>query len=100
MVLTKYLLILLDKPNIKFEVLELYKLTQVQNQIQKDSFDYIVLELYDLIQVQNVEEVIRRYHDDNSNVVPAKSYCHYSFNNNTYEEFDDLIEYIYEYVLY
>ena len=71
MVLTKYLLILLDKPNIKFEVLELYKLTQVQNflvvlnlilvvlelykltqvqnQIQKDSFDYIVLELYDLI---------------------------------------------------
>ena len=49
---------------------------------------------------RQVEEVIRRYHDDNSNVVPAKSYCHYSFNNNTYEEFDDLIEYIYEYVLY
>ena len=77
MVLTKYLLILLDKPNVKFEVLELYKLTQVQN----------------------VEEVIRRYHNDNSNVLPAKSYCHYSFKNNTYEEFNNLIEYIYEYVL-
>ena len=99
MVLTKYLLILLDKPNIKFEVLELYKLTQVQNQIQKDSFDYIVLELYDLIQVQNVEEVIRRYYDDNANVLPAKSYCSLAFSNNTYEEFNSLIEYIGQYVL-
>ena len=46
-----------------------------------------------------VDEVIRRYHDDNANVLPAKSYCHYSFKNNTYEEFNSLIEYIYEYVL-
>ena len=77
MVLTKYLLILLDKPNVKFEVLELYKLTQVQN----------------------VEEVIRRYYDDNLKVLPAKAYCSLVFLNNTYEEFNSLIEYIYEYVL-
>ena len=48
---------------------------------------------------EQVDEVIRRYHDDNANVLPAKSYCHYSFKNNTYEEFNSLIEYIYEYVL-
>ena len=48
---------------------------------------------------RQVEEVIRRYHDDNLKVLPAKSYCHYSFKNNTYEEFDNLITYIDEYVL-
>ena len=48
---------------------------------------------------KQVDEVIRRYHNDNSNVLPAKSYCSLVFPNNTYEEFDNLIEYIYEYVL-
>lgn len=48
---------------------------------------------------RQVEEVIRRYYDDNANVLPAKSYCDYSFKNNTYEEFDSLITYIDEYVL-
>lgn len=49
---------------------------------------------------RQVEEVIRRYHDDNANVLPAKSYCDLTFPNNTYEEFDNLITYIDEYVLY
>ena len=48
---------------------------------------------------RQVEEVIRRYHDDNANVLPAKSYCDLVFPNNTYEDFDDLITYIDEYVL-
>ena len=48
---------------------------------------------------RQVEEVIRRYHDDNANVLPAKSYCDLVFPNNTYEEFDNLITYIDEYVL-
>ena len=48
---------------------------------------------------EQVDEVIRRYHDDNSNVLPAKEYCSLVFLNNTYEEFDDLITYIDEYVL-
>ena len=48
---------------------------------------------------KQVEEVIRRYYDDNSNVVTGKAYCSLVFPNNTYEEFDNLIEYIYEYVL-
>ena len=48
---------------------------------------------------RQVEEVIRRYYDDNLKVLPAENYCHYSFKNNTYEEFDSLIEYIDEYVL-
>ena len=48
---------------------------------------------------KQVEEVIRRYHDDNANVLPAKEYCSLVFSNNTYEEFNNLIEYIYEYVL-
>ena len=48
---------------------------------------------------KQVDEVIRRYHDDNANVLPAKSYCSLVFSNNTYEEFNNLIEYIYEYVL-
>ena len=48
---------------------------------------------------RQVEEVIRRYHDDNLKVLPAKAYCDYSFKNNTYEEFDNLITYIDEYVL-
>ena len=48
---------------------------------------------------KHVEEVIRRYHNDNSNVLPAKAYCSLVFLNNTYEEFIYLIEYIYEYVL-
>ena len=41
---------------------------------------------------KQVEEVIRRYYDDNANVLPAKSYCDLVFPNNTYEEFDNLIE--------
>ena len=48
---------------------------------------------------KQVEEVIRRYYNDESNVVPAKSYCDLVFPNNTYEEFDDLLTYIDEYVL-
>ena len=48
---------------------------------------------------RQVEEVIRRYYDDNSNVVTGKAYCDLVFPNNTYEEFNSLIEYIYEYVL-
>ena len=48
---------------------------------------------------KQVEEVIRRYYDDNANVLPAKSYCDLVFPNNTYEEFDNLIEYIGQYVL-
>ena len=48
---------------------------------------------------RQVEEVIRRYYDDNLKVLPAKSYCHLVFPNNTYEEFDNLITYIDEYVL-
>ena len=49
---------------------------------------------------KQVDEVIRRYHNDNANVLPAKSHCDLVFPNNTYEEFDDLITYIYEYVLW
>ena len=48
---------------------------------------------------KQVEEVIRRYYDDNANVLPAKSYCSLAFSNNTYEEFNSLIEYIGQYVL-
>ena len=48
---------------------------------------------------KQVEEVIRRYYNDNANVVPAKVYCDLVFPNNTYEEFDDLLTYIDEYVL-
>ena len=48
---------------------------------------------------RQVEEVIRRYYDDNLKVLPAKAYCSLVFSNNTYEEFDDLITYIDEYVL-
>ena len=48
---------------------------------------------------RQVEEVIRRYYNDNANVVPAKVYCDLVFPNNTYEEFDDLLTYIDEYVL-
>ena len=48
---------------------------------------------------KQVEEVIRRYYDDNLKVLPAKAYCSLVFSNNTYEEFNNLIEYIYEYVL-
>ena len=48
---------------------------------------------------KQVDEVIRRYYNDNLNVFPAKAYCDLMFLNNTYEEFDSLIEYIDEYVL-
>ena len=48
---------------------------------------------------RQVEEVIRRYHNDNSNVLPAKSYCHYSFKNNTPEDIIYICDYIYEYIL-
>ena len=48
---------------------------------------------------KQVEEVIRRYYDDNLKVLPSKAYCDLTFPNNTYEEFDNLITYIDEYVL-
>ena len=50
----KYSSALLDKPNVKFEVLELYKLTQVQNIYSQIKLYAIVLELYKLTQVQNL----------------------------------------------
>ena len=48
---------------------------------------------------RQVGEVIRRYYDDNANVLPANEYCSLVFLNNTYEEFNNLITYIDEYVL-
>ena len=90
-------------------LLELEKWLRSIGQINKLTSIYIdVTEQNRLIRSLNreqnmtkkqVEEVIRRYYDDNSNVVTGKAYCSLVFPNNTYEEFDNLIEYIYEYVL-
>ena len=90
-------------------LLELEKWLRSIDQVDKLTSIYIdVTEQNRLIRSLNreqnmtkrqVEEVIRRYHDDNSNVLPAKSYCDLVFPNNTYEEFDNLITYIDEYVL-
>ena len=90
-------------------LLELEKWLRSIGQIDKLTSIYIdVTEQNRLIRSLNreqnmtkrqVEEVIRRYYDDNSNVLPAKAYCDLVFPNNTYEEFDNLITYIDEYVL-